>query len=101
MTEIMPRHVQLPPLLPALLPKPAELERTRRKAEARAKERAGRAADGKAPEQSASATPADPAPTGTLSRIDGASGALAVLLDAQEAAQPVDDSQPRTLDDEA
>ena len=96
----MPRHVQLPPLLPALLPKPAELERTRRKAEARAKERAGKAAEGETSAPPASA-PADPAPTGALGRIDGGSGALGVLLEAQEAAQPADDGQPRPLDDEA
>jgi hypothetical protein len=87
----MSRHVHLPPLLPYVGPKPLEKkEKARRKPSilaAATGERADTqpAAAGEAP---ASAPSAPPPETHNPSPLSTSGGLLAVLLDAQEEAQP-------------
>ncbi len=87
----MSRHVHLPPWLPVQVP--AKLEKSRK-----AKRKAATWADAEPvaaavpPGATAGAAPAPPSDNPLSSRgpIDGATGALAVLLTAQEEAQPAD-----------
>jgi hypothetical protein len=94
---VMPRHVHLPPQLPALWTKPAEQkDKARRKAKVRVSEGGKPDATAEAAHHAGPSAPAAP-PVNRGTPIAGS--ALAVLLDAQEAAQPVDPGPPREDDD--
>jgi hypothetical protein len=95
----MSRHVHLPPLMPYLGPQRLEKkEKLRRKAPIKADKTESKA---ESPVEAVDAPPPAPPASTSPGLLSGAGGALSVLIDAQEAAQPADALTRRpTLDDE-
>jgi hypothetical protein len=87
----MSRHVHLPPLLPYVGPKPLEKKEKARRKPSILAAMTGESADTK-PAAAGEAPPASAPPpeTHNPSPLSTSGGLLAVLLDAQEEAQPPD-----------
>jgi hypothetical protein len=97
----MSRHItHMPPLLPLYAPKPPEKKnRLRRKPGIFSSDAAAAPAPADTPGAPAPATASGPA-SHPGQPIDGSTGALGVLLTAQEEAQPADAPTRREGDDE-